>query len=237
MSRLLHFSLPGDLPDPVLVLRHRGLPDPARLPARIRALLDAAYDLYCALGDPRGVVEEVTREEFAAVYAGEGKNVSPAPLDDIAPRSDALALYAATVGDAASARASTLFADQDPALGYMYDAVVSEAADLLSDRMATAFAADLAHDGRATAETRVLPYSPGYCGWDVTGQARLFACLSPERVGITLGASGLMHPLKSVSGVLIAGSAALHVFRPVFRFCRACGTHECRARTAASLEA
>jgi hypothetical protein len=43
-----------------------------------------------------------------------------------------------------------------------------------------------------------------------------------------------MHPLKSVSGVLVAGAGALHRFRPEFDFCDACATRQCVRRMASA---
>ena len=49
-------------------------------------------------------------------------------------------------------------------------------------------------------------FSPGYCGWHVSGQQMLFP-MFPEQppCGVTLSESSLMSPIKSVSGVLGLG--------------------------------
>jgi hypothetical protein len=78
--------------------------------------------------------------------------------------------------------------------------------------------------------TVVLGYSPGYCGWHISGQKKLFAYLHPERIGITLNNSYLMTPLKSVTGVLVAGPPEIHRFKPDFPFCRHCRTYSCLER-------
>ena len=49
------------------------------------------------------------------------------------------------------------------------------------------------------------PFSPGYCGWDVAEQQKLFSLLPPEPCGIRLNSSSLMTPLKSVSGIIAIG--------------------------------
>lgn len=50
-----------------------------------------------------------------------------------------------------------------------------------------------------------LPYSPGYCDWDISEQ-KLFFTLFPELTcGITLSESFLMSPEKSVSGFFAMG--------------------------------
>lgn len=50
------------------------------------------------------------------------------------------------------------------------------------------------------------PYSPGYCGWNLTGQRTLFEMLPTNPCGITLTDSCLMLPIKSVSGIIPVGT-------------------------------
>jgi hypothetical protein len=78
-----------------------------------------------------------------------------------------------------------------------------------------------------------LRYSPGYCGWDITGQRQLFQALRPEEIGITLRESCLMEPLKSISGVLVAARPEVHRFDNNYPFCSACTTQTCRSRITA----
>ena len=49
------------------------------------------------------------------------------------------------------------------------------------------------------------PYSPGYCGWKVSDQQILFSLLPNQPCGVSLTASSLMCPIKSVSGVVGIG--------------------------------
>jgi hypothetical protein len=86
--------------------------------------------------------------------------------------------------------------------------------------------------GRVPPVSRVLPYSPGYCGWHVSGQLALFDCLGPDEVGVELSESCLMRPLKSVSGVLVAAEPEVHTFVNDFPFCGDCVDHQCRERIA-----
>jgi hypothetical protein len=81
----------------------------------------------------------------------------------------------------------------------------------------------------------MMRFSPGYCGWDLTAQRGLFEALQPAEIGITLSESCLMRPLKSISGVFIAGEKGIFVFDDVFSFCGECATHECRDRITALL--
>jgi hypothetical protein len=207
------------------VLERMGMASPSDLSARTGALLESAADEFARLVEPRGLAEDVTAAEFAAVYAGEGLNSHETPLAQIWPRADSLALYAATLGEPVSIRIAELFAAGDMAAGFVLDAVASVSADLLTDRLACRFRARVPGEG-----TAVLGYSPGYCGWHISGQRRLFERLGPDEIGISLNDSCLMQPLKSVSGVLVAGAAPIHRFRPEFTFCAECTTRQCLPR-------
>ncbi len=235
MRTIIQFSARETLPEPAAVLHRQNLPEGAAPSPRVRELLHSAFDLYAALAAPQGIWEEIKATDFARVYQGEGRNAIESPLAEIFPSADSLALFAATTGDAASTRPGELFQQGELALGVMLDAVVSEAADRLAGLLADCYSGMLISTGRASEDTRVLPYAPGYCGWDMSGQAQLFAYLRPEEIGITLNNSFLMRPLKSVSGVLIAGPAGIHCFRPAYSFCVECKERECLERMAFAL--
>lgn len=53
---------------------------------------------------------------------------------------------------------------------------------------------------------RTNRFSPGYCGWHVSEQQKLFPLFGSETVGVELTPSSLMVPIKSVSGVIGVGS-------------------------------
>lgn len=207
------------------VLERMGMASPSDLSARTGALLESATDEFARLAEPRGVAEDVSAAEFAAVYEGEGLNSHETPLAQIWPRADSLALFAATLGEPVSTRIAELFAAGDMAAGFVLDAVASVSADLLTDRLACRFRKCVSGE-----RTAVLGYSPGYCGWHISGQRKLFERLGPDDIGITLNDSCLMQPLKSVSGVLVAGAAPIHRFPPEFWFCAECTTRQCLPR-------
>ena len=48
-------------------------------------------------------------------------------------------------------------------------------------------------------------YSPGHCSWHVCEQQKLFSLLPEKPCGVELNESSLMHPVKSVSGILGLG--------------------------------
>jgi cobalamin-dependent methionine synthase I len=85
----------------------------------------------------------------------------------------------------------------------MLDAVASTAAEMAADAVERNYLKRLRVENQEANSTAVLRYSPGYCGWHVSGQKKLFEFLQPAEIGITLLESFLMTPLKSISGVLL----------------------------------
>jgi hypothetical protein len=217
-------------PDAAGVLKAQGLPDDALAP-RLRAVLDQALREFEALARPRAVLREISAADFAAVLDGAGARESV--VGRVHPKAEALALFVATLGEPVCRRIREHFDRHELAEGWMLDAVASAGADRLADLLAARFRATLA--GRGGSGARVLPYSPGYCGWDTRGQKALFKALEPGEIGVTLNDSCLMSPIKSVSGVLVSGAAEIHRFRPEFPFCDHCRTHACGPRMASVL--
>lgn len=81
-------------------------------------------------------------------------------------------------------------------------------ADFIADSIGTVLAEmtvariEKDYDGEQTIS---MPYSPGYCNWDIREQHLLFS-LFPERpCGVILSESSLMTPEKSVSGFFALG--------------------------------
>jgi hypothetical protein len=227
---ILDFSPHDVTPDRVAVLHQLGIPIDAEVTPRIDHLCTAAATLFTEHVAPAGVLAEVAAAEFAGIYQGEGKNAPAGPVADIFPRAEHLAVFAVTLGAGIARALDACFADRDFALAYTLDATASVAADGVAAHAERRYEEMLRERGWTTADGAALRYSPGYCGWDVTGQRRLFACLRPERIGLTLTDSCLMQPLKSVSGVLLAGPKTMHRFRPDYDFCDRCEDRTCRTR-------
>jgi hypothetical protein len=223
-------------PERGTILRSLGIGGGVDVPDRVLRIVETAAGWYEALTDPRGIYAELSTSEFEPIHRGEGLNEPRTPLGTVFPRADRLALFAVTLGDSLSRRIAELFDRNEPALGYVLDAIASDRADVAAESAGNRFLHNLVERNLVSPATRVLAYSPGYCGWHITGQRELFRFLRPEQIGITLNASCLMQPLKSVSGVLVAGPAEIHDFVDDFDFCDSCATHQCRARIASVAE-
>jgi hypothetical protein len=230
MRRVVLLSVDEITPPVQEVLENQGMAGRPNLPARILALLDSALDLFRKLAEPRGIMEDFAISDFPAIYSGNNLNSPEGPVPFIVNQADALALFAATMGDALMAKSSELFATGGPALGYMLDAVNTAAAEHLGTRMACRFLDLLPEEKRGSRNLKAQYYCPGHCGWHISGQDKLFHTLHPEEIGITLRPSWAMHPLKSISGILVVGEIQAHRFQPVFSFCKQCKEHKCIQR-------
>ena len=232
MTRVVFLEALRPAPSPDAVLRTQGVPEGHQVSELVADLVEKARQLYESLAQPRGILSNISLAEFQEVYEGAGQNAVPAPLPGIVEKAEGLALFAATLGEPVCRKIGDLFKGNDPALGCMLDGIASQRADDASTQLGQHFLDSLLPDGEANEETRVLAYSPGYCGWHVSGQTKLFAFLEPGQIDIQLNDSCLMSPLKSVSGVLVAGPPEIHAFDNDFDFCLECATWECRTRIA-----
>lgn len=195
---------------------------------RVRGLIDGAGVTFVESARPQGVWEGISIADFHSIYRGEGGNDRDTPLEVVLEDAVSLALFAVTVGAEVSGRIPRLFDAGEMAEGYILDQVASFAAD----EMAQIAAGRFGPAEKQGPDQGVLPYSPGYCGWNVSGQRALFARLDPTEIGVTINDSCLMSPIKSVSGVLVLAPVEAHVFSPAFTCCSTCTTLDCQERAA-----
>lgn len=225
MRRVHHIDASAILPERRGFLVRAGVPADREPSARVLALAERAAELFVELAEPVGVWETVPLEDLLRLVRAGRPEGEEAVVEQVALLGRRLALYAATVGEPVCARIRQLFVDGEAPLGLLLDAVASEATAVLADELGELFLDERRDPGLA-----VLAYSPGYCGWLVSGQRALFSRLEPGDAGITLGESALMAPVKSVSGVLVAAPPEAHRFRPDFAFCDYCTERSCLTR-------
>lgn len=81
------------------------------------------------------------------------------------------------------------------------DVVKEFVADSIGSVIAEACVAEIGKQLDLNRElTHTLPYSPGYCGWHIREQKKLFSLFPDSPCGVTLTDSFLMAPVKSISG-------------------------------------
>ena len=136
-------------------------------------------------------------------------------------KADHVAVFAATIGPAFEEWARATMAEE-PALGFIADAVGSAVAEALTDRLHDRIEQAVAVRGWKVTNR----YSPGYCGWSVAEQHQLFALLPAGFCGIALSETALMQPFKSVSGLIGVGVGARHADY----LCDVCRAPDCTYR-------
>lgn len=116
-------------------------------------------------------------------------------------RSESIAVFLCTAGKELGIRSRKAMKDGDMLTGYVYDVIGSEIAEASAVLMQDSLRETMISAGKKITNR----YSPGYCGWDVAEQHKLFRLIPDNFCGITLNASALMDPEKSVSGLIGIG--------------------------------
>ncbi len=189
-----------------------------------------ALKTFARLVLPVALVQEISVGEFKEVLAGEGNNEPSIPIEEVLSQAREVALYAATAGEELSETIGQMFRSGDEVRALFLDAVASRGAENMTEALKTEVLRCWKEAGSVAADSFIEAYSPGYCGWHVSGQKKLFASLRPEQIGIRLNESCLMNPLKSVSGALITGKKELFLAEDVYPFCVACAHRSCDER-------
>ena len=230
MRTVIAIAASDTLPDQQDVMALQGIPLNRKPPDSAIPLFQQAMTIYEKCARPAGMIADISKNEFEAVYKGESSNEPETPLPEICKKASMLALFAVTIGETVHEKISELFERNEFALGSILDSVASAGVEKAADAVEKRFLESLRQQGVVSQATVVLRYSPGYCGWHVSGQKKLFEFLKPDQIGIKLRASFLMEPLKSVSGVLVAGGKEIHLIETKYPFCSRCNTHSCQER-------
>jgi hypothetical protein len=175
-------------------------------------------DIRCGLC----IVQEIAINSSKATILCHGAELSTGEIiTDCLAGSDALAVFVATIGGELERASNTCMESGDPVQGFIFDLIGSELAELAADWTEKTLDTLLAPGVHSTSR-----YSPGYCGWNVADQHKLFSLLPPGFCGIALTESALMIPIKSVSGVIGIGTQA----RKEGYRCATCNDDNCMQR-------
>jgi len=137
-------------------------------------------------------------------------------------KSEKAAVFVCTIGSDMETWARKLIQDGDATCGYIVDVVASVTVETVTNYL---------HDyiGQEMNKQKLKitnRYSPGYCNWLVSEQHLLFSLLPNNFCGVTLSESGLMLPIKSVSGVIGIGKDVKYTDY----ICDKCGIKDCTYR-------
>ena len=202
------------------------------------ALQITPADVYEQMGYHGAEPDEATRRETLSVIKNVSEWVRPAfcyfvrpelpPFDtgQIIQRqlrgSEAYALFVCTSGEAFEAFQQQLKADGDMVRVFIADALGSVIAEKCADRMEEHLQQSIDKLGWHHTNR----FSPGYCGWHVSQQQRLFPLFEGHTCGVRLTESSLMVPIKSVSGIIGLGPAVRHLDYT----CGLCNFQQCYKR-------
>ncbi len=178
------------------------------------ALPRATYGIFAVVETAKRWIRIETSEGVVEFAGAIGEFIGPVDL---------LAVFIATAGPAVEKVASDLLKKGDYLGGMIVNAVGSERAEAAE----AAVIDELRALAAATNRAMTLPYSPGYCGMAITEQRKLFTALNGAQVGVSLTPDCLMKPIKSVSGLIGLGEAAItREGSP----CDHCTVHNCNMR-------
>jgi hypothetical protein len=133
-------------------------------------------------------------------------------------KADRVALFICTAGPIGE-WSRELASSGDTLKAYVVDVLGSEIVEFAVDRIQQ----DLAKRCEADRLRITNRFSPGYCNWSVAEQRLLFDWFPEGFCGVTLSDSCLMHPTKSVSGMIGIGDRVK--FNPYL--CNVCSDEMC----------
>ena len=115
--------------------------------------------------------------------------------------SEAYALFICTCGQGYETFQQQLKAGNDMVRVFIADSLGSVIAEKCADEMEK----NLQESIEKLGWQHTNRFSPGYCGWHVSQQQKLFPLFEGETCGVRLTESSLMLPIKSVSGIIGVG--------------------------------
>jgi len=134
-------------------------------------------------------------------------------------KSEKIALFLCTAGPGIGEWSKKLMAEGETLKGYVVDVVGSEVVETAMDKIQDYLEAEMKQKGLFITNR----YSPGYCGWKVSEQQKLFSFFPENFCSVKLSDTSLMYPIKSVSGVIGIGKDARKKNYP----CKLCDDKNC----------
>lgn len=191
---------------------------------------DQAFDAFKQTAEVKVVSKRLTLAEFAEIFEGDGQNSPESPIRKVYEESEALYVFALTLGEGISNQIEKFIDSGDYPAGYTLDCIASVAVEYAANHLELDFLAEFepGNPRRLYAQT----YLPGNCGWDVTGRRAIFKTLEPGSVGMSLEESCRVSPLKSAVGAIVVARPEVHLFEADFNFCGGCLTQCCQQRNA-----
>jgi hypothetical protein len=140
------------------------------------------------------------RVDDKCLFLDEGSILhTSAVISSLLKGSERFALFAATAGEAFQAYQNAIGKEGDMLKIFIVDTIgtcIAESAGNQMELLLEKEIGEMPHTAR---------FSPGYCGWHLSGQQELFRLLDGNPCGIELSEVCLMMPIKSISGIIGIG--------------------------------
>ena len=181
-----------------------------RAPDHLTALIGEVHEELAPLEEIRTeyrIFDDIAFDHGAGTLTLQELIFNPGPIVSGQIReAEKIALFVCTAGETVSNLSRCRTPDDDLMRAYIHDVtgtmVAENAADMMLRELSRAMEA-----GGCSITGR---FSPGYCGWDLAEQHKLFSFLRDNCCGVILTESALMRPVKSVSGLTGIGKNLSH---------------------------
>ena len=185
------------------VIRRMGYPDSEHEGhARIKTLMDAELIRAKTLFSPKGIYRMFRvkkRTSDTLVFKETEFAIHSEKVCHMLREADSVILFMVTIGPDLEKVVDGLFAGGESTQGFILDAIGSETADAVADKLHWEILSELAKKNGYKVTPR---FSPGYGDWPLTVQKEILKVCGGDRLGISVTPSSLMIPRKSVSAVL-----------------------------------
>lgn len=179
-----------------------GSPDP--MPDLIEEILDNVAP-YCEIQGGYRIFESISRDKKNNLFTIENTTFDiKSIVSNQIRKAEKAALFLCTAGPGVEKWSKEQMQSGDLMKGYVIDVIGSEIVEKAIDRIHYILEKDMKKLNMGVTDR----YSPGYCGWQVSEQPKLFSFFPDNYCGIQLSETSLMNPIKSVSGLIGIGPKA-----------------------------
>jgi len=177
-----------------------------------RGLLDTFYE---SLREVEHLIEPVAAWDVFPIRGfqhgrlvlANGARFGDGPLASVTAGAKQLAVAVCTIGPGVEQRIEAYQKDKQLLRAMLLSDLASWAVDVLRQLLCQHLEQDVARQGLHIS----APLSPGESDWSVRDQAVIFSLLDAAQIGVSLNASMVMSPLKSLSVVVGIGDQPLGV--------------------------
>lgn len=178
--------------------------------ARVLARPGGRGDWEGALADARALVEPAAAWDFfpvdeirhQSIVLSGGARLSGGPVADVVAGASELAVAVCTIGQAVNARIREHQQARKLLRGLLLDELGSWAVDIVRQQVCRRLQVEAESAGLRVSTS----LSPGESEWPLEEQAVLFSLLDAGSIGVSLGPTMLMTPIKSLSFILGRGT-------------------------------